>query len=187
MTLRYHTAPLLSVAMATAVLPAIAQQLNWARYNQPTGLSAEFPGEPERFDKWTPYAQGRVIQLEHTGRNTRGDFRSLYFLQAVIADKPYNVDAEIARAIAELKDGGDAAVSRTYITHRALKPTEMPLPGMRGVELVYRYGIMGSDPQITVDRRMYVGNKWLAISVRHFEADKGWPRDRFFNSVRWAP
>ena len=168
--------------------PAPAQQ-SWQRYTQPTGLSAEFLGEPERFDKWTDIAQGRVIQLTHTGRNASGDFRSYYFLQAVIADKPYDVDAKIAQDIAEAKNGGDAAVSKSFVSQRALKPSEMPLPGMRGTELVYRYGSR-FDPdglQIEVSRNMYAGNKWLSVSVRHFEKDKSWPHDRFFNSVTWRP
>ena len=165
-----------------------AQQLSWTRYTQPTGLSAELPGEPERFDKWTEMAQGRVIQLNHTGRNAARDFRSFYFLQAVIADKPYNVDAKLAEHVAQAKGGGDAAVSKQFVSQRALKATEMPLPGMRGVELVYRYSGFGSEGmQIEVARNMYVGNKWLSVSVRHYENEKGWPRDRFFNSVRWAP
>lgn len=175
--------------VAAAALVAVApMQLSWQRYTQPTGLSVELPGEPERFDKWTSIAQGRVIQLNHTGRNAAGDFRSFYFLQAVIADKPYDVDAKIAKDIAEAKGGGDAAVAKEFVSERALKPSEMPLPGMRGTELVYRYSSFGGDGmQIEVARNMYVANKWLSVSVRHFEKDKGWPRDRFFNSVRWAP
>ncbi|WP_157073820.1 hypothetical protein [Sphingomonas soli] len=165
-----------------------AQQLNWQRYTQPTGLSAEFPGAPDRFDKWTSIAQGRVIQLDFTGRNSNQDFRSYYFLQAVIADKPYDIDAKIAEHIAQAKGGGDAAVSKTFVSQRTLKASEMPLPGMRGIELTYRYGgFFGSGDQIEVSRNMYLGNKWLSYSVRHFEGDTAWPRDRFFNSVRWAP
>lgn len=175
----------LAVSALIAVAPA---QQSWLRYTQPTGLSAEFLGEPERFDEWTSIAKGRVIQLTHTGRNAAGDFRSYYLLQAVIADKPYNVDAKIAADIAEAKGGGDAAVAKEFVSARALKPSEMPLPGMRGTELVYRYSSFGGDGmQIEVARNMYVGNKWLSASVRHYEKDKSWPRDRFFNSVRWAP
>ncbi len=180
--------PLHVILPAALVFAAAPAQQSWQRYTQPTGLSAEFPGEPERFDKWTDIAQGRVIQLTATMRNGAGDFRAYYFLQAVIADKPYNVDAKIAGDIAEAKGGGDAAVSKEFVSQRVLKPSEMPVPGMRGTELVYRYMGFGSDgSQIEVARNMYVGNKWLSVSVRHFENDKSWPRDRFFNSVTWRP
>lgn len=180
--------PLHIVLPAAIMLIAAAAPQGWQRYTQPTGLSAEFPGEPDRFDKWTDIAQGRVIQMDRFTRDGNGDMRAYYFLQAVIADKPYDVDAKIAADIAEAKGGGDAAVSKEFISERMLKPSEMPLPGMRGVELSYRYmAFTGDGPQIEVSRNMYVGNKWLSISVRHFENDKGWPRDRFFNSMTWRP
>jgi len=176
---------ILPAAMLVAVAPA---QQSWQRYTQPTGLSAEFPAEPERFDKWTDIAKGRVIQLTRTMPKEFGDFKAYYFLQAVIADQPYNVDAKIAAEIAQAKGGGDAAVSQEFVSQRALRPSEMPLPGMRGIEIVTRSMSFGSDePQIEVARSMYVGNKWLAVSVRHFENDKSWPHDRFFNSVTWRP
>lgn len=178
----------LVLPIATILVAAAPAQQSWQRYTRPTGLSAELPGEPERFDQWTDIAQGRVIQLNHTGRDASGDFRAFYFLQAVIADKPYNVDAKIAAHIAEAKGGGDAAVDKEFVSQRALRPSEMPLPGMRGTELVYRYSGFGADgPQIEVSRNMYVGNKWLSVSVRHFESDRSWPHDRFFNSVTWRP
>lgn len=173
--------------VAALVLPVTTQQ-SWQRYSQPTGLSAELPGDPERFDKWTDIAKGRVIQLTHTGRNASGDFRAYYFVQAVIADQPYNVDAKIAQHIAEAKGGGDAAVSKEFVSQRPLRPSEMPVAGMRGTELVYRYIGFGSDgSQIETSRNMYLGNKWLSLSVRHFEKDRSWPHDRFFNSVTWKP
>jgi hypothetical protein len=177
---------ILPVAALFAQAPTLQQ--GWQRYTQPTGLSAELPGEPERFDKWTDIAQGRVIQLTYTGRNASQDFRAFYFLQAVIADQPYNVDAKIAGDIAEAKSGGDAAVGKEFVSQRTLKASEMPLPGMRGTELVYRYTGFGSDgSQIEVSRNMYLGNKWLSVSVRHFETDKSWPHQRFFDSVTWRP
>jgi len=177
----------LNFLLPIAVLAASgAAQQNWRRYIQPTQLSAEFPGEPERFDKWTKVVQGRVTQLTYTGRSASGDFRARYFLQTVIADKPYDVEARIAGDIAEA--GGEAAAIKKRISQRSLKASEMPLPGMRGTEIGYRYKGFGADgPWIEVERNMYVGNKWLVVSVRHFENDKSWPRNRFFNSVKWAP
>lgn len=177
------------------ILPVVAlfaaapsQQQSWQRYTQPTSLSAEFPGEPDRFDQWTDIAQGRVIQLDRFMRDPGGDMRAYYFLQAVIADKPYDIDAKIAEHIAQAKGGGDAAVGKSFISQRPLKPSEMVLPGMRGIELVYSYTGFGADgSQIETSRNMYIGNKWLSVSVRHFERDKSWPKDRFFNSVTWRP
>lgn len=167
---------------------AVPVQQNWQRYTQPTNLSAELPGEPERVDVRNEAIRSRVIQLNHTGRDASGDFRSFYFLQVVIADQPFDVDAKIAQDIAEAKGGGDAAVSKAFVSQRALKPSEMPLPGMRGTELVYKYGAFGADgDQIETARNMYVGNKWLSVSVRHFEKDRSWPKERFFNSVTWRP
>ena len=172
-----------------ALVGAVPVQQGWQRYAQPTGLSAELPGTPERFDAWTSIAKGRVIQLTYTARSPSFDFQAYYFLQAVIADQPYDVNAKIAADIAEAKGGGDAAVAKDFVSQRALKPSEMPLPGMRGTELVYRYqsAFDDSGPQIEIARNMYVGNKWLSISVRHFEKDNRWPHDRFFNSLTWAP
>ncbi|MFS2112181.1 hypothetical protein ACCC88_20990 [Sphingomonas sp. Sphisp140] len=167
---------------------AVPMQQSWQRYTQPTNLSAELPGAPERVDVRNEAIKSRVIQLNHTGRDANGDFRSFYFLQVVIADHPFDVDAKIAADIAEAKGGGDAAVGKTFVSQRALKPSEMPLPGMRGTELVYTYSGFGSDGnQIETSRNMYVGNKWLSVSVRHFEKDRSWPKDRFFNSVTWRP
>lgn len=171
---------------------SVSAQQDWQRYTQPTGLSAEFPGEPERFDKWTDIAQGRVIELSRfmreTGEYGYDEMRAFYFLQAVIADKPYNIETEIKQQIVQAKGGGDAAVDKEFIGQRELKPSEMPLPGMRGIELSYRYtGFMGSSSQIEISRNMYLGNKWLSVSVRHIENDNRWPRDRFFKSVMWKP
>ncbi|RYG36973.1 MAG: hypothetical protein EON93_04370, partial [Burkholderiales bacterium] len=126
---------ILPVAALIGTAPA---QQSWQRYSQPTGLSAELPGTPERFDAWTDIAKGRVIQLTYTARNPSFEFQAYYFLQAVIADQPYDVDAKIAAHIAQAKGGGDAAVAMDFVSQRALKPSEMPLPGMRGIELVYR-------------------------------------------------
>ena len=64
----------------------------------------------------------------------------------------------------------------------------MPLPGMRGVETVKTYSAFGSDGnQVETSRDMFVGNKWLSVSVRHFETDKRWSADRLFKSVSWRP
>lgn len=184
--------PLHLILPVAALLSASAtpaqQQQSWQRYTQPTGLSAEFPGEPDRFDQWTDIAKGRVIQLDRFMRDAGGSMRAYYFLQAVIADKPYDVDAKIAANIADAKNGGDAAVGKSFVSQRALKPSEMPLPGMRGVELVYTYSSFGADgAQVETSRNMYVGNKWLSVSVRHYENDRSWSKDRFFNSVSWRP
>jgi hypothetical protein len=174
----------LPVVAMIAAAPATPQ--NWQRYSQPTGLSAEIPGQPERFDAWTDIAKGRVIQLNSTMRDGF-DFKAFYFLQAVIADNPYDVDKELKQRVAEVS-GGDAAASRSLVSQRALKPAEMPLPGMRGVEVVSRIYTFGGDgAQIEYSRNMYVGNKWLSVSVRHFETDNSWQRDRFFKSVTWKP
>ena len=128
-----------------------------------------------------------MIQLDRTVRTASFEFRAYFFLQAVIADQPYDIDAKLKQHVAEA-NGGDAAVSRVLISSRPLRPAEMPLPGMRGIEVVSRYLGFGSDgPQIVYSRNMYVGNKWLSVEVRHYENDKSWPRDRFFNSVTWKP
>ncbi|TFI56622.1 hypothetical protein E2493_19250 [Sphingomonas parva] len=178
--------PVAAILAAAVVAPAPAQQ-GWQRYTQ-NGLSAEFLGEPERFDKWTDIAKGRVIQLTETRRDGAGDLKAFYFLQAVIADQPYDAGAKIAGDIAEAKGGGDVAVSKEFVSQRALKPSEMPLPGMRGTELVYRYGGFGGGGQLETARNMYVGNKWLSVSVRHGEGDDhAAERARFFRSVTWQP
>ena len=176
------------VAMLATTATASAQQ-SWQRYSQ-GGLSAEFLGEPEPFDKWTDIAKGRVIQLTHMQRDAARDFKAYYFLQAVIADKPYNVDAKIAKDIVDAKGGGDSVVSKQFVSQRALKPSEMPLPGMRGTELVYLYGSAfdGGDTQLETSRNMYVGNKWLSVSLRHRQNEKhDSQRARFFQSVTWRP
>lgn len=179
---------LLPSFVALSVSLAMPAQQSWQRYTQPTALSAELPGDAERVDVRNEEIKSRVIQLNYTGRNASGDFRSFYFLQAVIADTPFDVDAKIAGDIAEAKSGGDAAVGKTFISQRPLKPSEMPLPGMRGTELVYAYSGFGADGrQIETSRNMYAGNKWLSVSVRHFEKDQSWPKERFFNSVTWRP
>lgn len=176
------------VLPVAAVIAVAASAQSWQRYTQPTGLSAEFTGEPDRFDKWTDIAKGRVIQLDRFTRDSSGSMVAYHFLQAVIADKPYDVAAELAARTAEAKGGGDAAVGKEFVSVRALKPSEMPLPGMQGTELVYRYlGGFGSGNQIETARNMYVGNKWLSVSVRYFEGDKNWSPQRFFDSVRWTP
>ena len=175
------------VAMLATTATAAAQQ-GWQRYTQ-AGLSAEFLAEPERFDKWTAIAQGRVIQLTHMQNQGSSGFKAYYFLQAVIADKPYNVDAKIAEDIADAKGEGDSAVSKEFVSQRMLKPSEMPLPGMKGTELVYRYGsTFGGDVQIETSRNMYLGNKWLSVSLRHKQNDRhDSQRARFFQSVTWRP
>lgn len=173
--------------LAIIAAPAVLAQAGWQRYTN-AGLSAEFPAEPERFDQWTDIAKGRVIQLDRFVRNDAGDMQAYFFLQAVIADQPYDVDAKIKEEIAQRSGGGDAAVSSTLVSHRALRADEMLLPGMKGVETVTRYGAFGGDrDQIEISHSMYVGNKWLAVSVRHFEGDKRWPAERFFKSVSWKP
>lgn len=177
---------LVPAAIVLAPAAAVAQGA-WQRYSAATGLAAAFPAEPERFDKWTDIANGRVLQLDRFVRNDAGDMQAYFFLQAVIADQPYDVDAKLKQEIAQ-RSGGDAAVSSTLVSHRALRPDEMVLPGMKGVETVTRYGAFGGDrDQIEVSHSMYVGNKWLAVSVRHFEGDKRWPAERFFKSVEWRP
>ena len=180
----------LSVAVAITVLavPIAVAQGAWKRYVAPTGLAATFPVEPERFDKWTDIAKGRVIQLTQFVRDDRGDMQADFFLQAVIADTPYNIDAKLKEEIAELSNGGDAAVGKKLLRHRPLRADEMILPGMRGIETVTQYeAIGGNKPQIHISRSMYVGNKWLAVSVRYFEGDTRWPAERFFKSVEWKP
>lgn len=176
------------VPAAIVLAPAAVAQGAWQRYSAATGLAAAFPAEPERFDKWTDIAKGRVLQLDRFVRNDAGDMQAYFFLQAVIADQPYNVEAELKETLAQRSGGGDAAVRSTLVSHRALRPDEMPLPGMKGIETVSRYGAFGSDrSQIEISHSMYVGNKWLAVSVRHFEGDKRWPAERFFKSVEWRP
>ncbi|WP_422057083.1 hypothetical protein [Sphingomonas sp.] len=184
MTLSHQIWTLATIAVS-ATLPV---QQNWQRYTQPTALSAELPGDAERVDVRNEEIRSRVIQLNYTGRDAAGDFSAFYFVQAVIGDTPFDVDKKIAEDIAQAKDGGDAAVSKRFISQRPLKPSEMPLPGMRGIELVYAYSGFGAGgDQIQTSRTMYVGNKWLTVSVRHFEKDRSWPKDRFFNSVTWRP
>ena len=175
--------------LAVLVAPAAIAQATWQRYAIAGGLSAEFPAEPEKFDKWTDIAKGRVIQLTRTmPREFSDNFQAYLFLQAVIADRPYDVERKLKNELDQRSDGGDAAVSSELVSHRALKPAEMPLPGMRGIETVTRLDGFGSDrSQIEYSRSMVVGNKWLAVSVRHYEGDKNFPHDRFFRSVRWAP
>jgi hypothetical protein len=169
---------------------ASSAQVAYKTYTAATGLSAELPGELEPFDKWTDIAKGRVIQLTSTIREkkegeTFPDFKAYYFVQAVIADQPYDVDAKLKEMTA---DTSDAAVSSDIISTRALKPSEMPLPGMRGVEIVKTYSAFGSDgDQVETSRNMFVGNKWLSVSVRHFENDNRWSADRLFKSVSWRP
>lgn len=176
------------VPAAIVLTPAAIAQGTWQRYSAATGLAAAFPAEPDRFDKWTDIAKGRVIQLDRFVRNDAGDMQAYFFLQAVIADQPYNVDAKLKEEIAQRSGGGDAAVSSKLISHRALRPDEMLLPGMKGIETVTRYAAFtGNGDQIEISHSMYVGNKWLAVSVRHFEGDKRWPAERFFKSVEWRP
>ena len=172
---------------AIVLAPAAIAQGTWQRYATATGLAAAFPAEPDRFDKWTDIAKGRVLQLDRFVRNDSGDMQAYFFLQAVIADQPYNVDAKLKEEIAQRSGGGDAAVSRELVSHRALRPDEMVLPGMKGVETVTRYGGFGGGGQIEISHSMYVGNKWLAVSVRHLEGDKRWSAERFFKSVEWKP
>lgn len=181
--MRFRSAlPLLAILAA----PVAVAQTAWQRYTN-AGLSAEFPAEPDRFDKWTDIAKGRVIQMDRFVRDSAGDMQAYFFVQAVIADKPYDVDAKLKEEIAQ-RSGGDAAVSSTLVSHRALRADEMILPGMKGVETVTRYGAFGGNSdQIEISHSMYVGNKWLAVSVRHFEGDKRWPAERLFKSVRWNP
>lgn len=178
---------LVPAVIVLAPAAAVAQG-TWQRYSAATGLAAAFPAEPDRFDKWTDIAKGRVIQLDRFVRNEAGDMQAYFFLQAVIADQPYDVDAKLKAEIAQRSGGGDAAVSSSFVSHRALRPEEMVLPGMRGIETVTRYGAFGSgSSQIEISHSMFVGNKWLAVSVRHFEGDKRWPAARFFKSVEWRP
>lgn len=175
------------VPAAIVLAPAAIAQGTWQRYSTATGLAAAFPAEPDRFDKWTDIANGRVIQLDRFVRDDKGDMQAYFFLQAVIADQPYNVDAKLKEEIVQ-RSGGDAAVSSTLVSHRVLRADEMVLPGMKGVETVTRYGAFGGDrDQIEISHSMYVGNKWLAVSVRYFEGDKRWPAERFFKSVEWRP
>jgi hypothetical protein len=179
---------LLDMLLPAAVVfaPAAVAQGTWQRYSTATGLAATFPAPPERFDKWTDIAKGRVIQLTTDVRKD-GDLQGFLFLQAVIADKPYDVDAELKTQIAERSNGGDAAVARTLVSHRALRADEMVLPGMRGIETVTRYADVGLGAQIEVSHSMYAGNKWLAVSVRYFEGGTRLPVEGFFKSVEWRP
>lgn len=171
-------------AVAVIAVPAASAQ-TWQRHSQPTGLTAELPGTPERFDKWTDIAKGRVIQLNSTIRSPDFEMQAFFFLQAVIADKPYDVDAKLREF---MSTGGDALSGAKMISQRPLRPDEMLLPGMRGVEVVRTYDTYGNDrTQIEVSRNMVVGNKWLSYSVRHFQGDKRWPHDRFFKSIGWKP
>lgn len=74
------------------------------------------------------------------------------------------------------------------ISKRPLRPGEMLLPGMRGVEVVRTYDTFGDGrTQIETSRNMVAGNKWLSYSVRHYQGDKRWPHDRFFKSIGWQP
>jgi len=174
----------LFAAVAITAAPAVAQT-TWQRYSQPTGLTAELPGTPERFDEWTDVAKGRVIQLNSTIRKADFEMEAFFFLQAVIADKPYDVDAKLREFTST---GGDALSGATMISQRPLRPEEMLLPGMRGVEVVRTYDTFGNDrTQVEVSRNMIVGNKWLSYSVRHYKNDKRWPSDRFFKSIGWKP
>ena len=171
-------------AVAIAAVPAYAQT-TWQRHSQPTGLTAELPGEPERFDEWTSIAKGRVIQLNSTIRNADFEMQAFFFLQAVIADKPYDVDAKLREFTTV---GGDALSGAKLISQRPLRPEEMLLPGMRGVEVVRTYDTFGNNRiQVEYSRNMVVGNKWLSYSVRYFQGDKRWPQDRFFRSIGWKP
>ena len=54
--------------LAIAAAPVALAQAGWQRYAN-AGLSAEFPAEPDRFDKWTDIAKGRVIQMDRFVRN----------------------------------------------------------------------------------------------------------------------
>ena len=171
-------------AVAVAAVPAASAQ-TWQRHSQPTGLTAELPGTPERFDQWTDIAKGRVIQLNSTIRTADHDMEAFFFLQAVIADKPYDVDKKLGEFTST---SADIASGATMISQRPLRPEEMLLPGMRGVEVVRTYDTYGNDrTQIEVSRNMVVGNKWLSYSVRHYKNDKRWPHDRFFKSIGWKP
>ncbi|QIL03107.1 hypothetical protein G7078_10175 [Sphingomonas sinipercae] len=174
-----------------ALVASVASaQARYERYTAPTNLAAELPGEIERFDKWTDIAKGRVIQLTSTVREqVPGDnwptFKAYYFVQAVIADQPYDIDAKMKELSA---DNSDAAASFELIGRRPLKPSEMPIAGMRGIETTRRISTFGSDgSQIERSRDMFGGNKWLSVSVRHFENDKRWSADRLFKSVSWRP
>ena len=172
-------------AMATIAVPATVAQTAWQRYTQPTGLTAEFPAEPERFDGRNESVKGRLIQLKRTMRAASYDFEADFFLQAIIADKPYNVDAKLKEFAAAR---GSATSGEEMTSHRSLRPEEMPLPGMRGVEIVRTYGSFGeSGTQVAYSRSMIVGNKWLTYSVRHYKSDKRWSHDRFFKSIGWKP
>lgn len=178
----------IAAAAAVVAAPTVLAQGSWQRYVAPTGLAATFPVQPNRFDKWTDIAKGRVIQLEEFARNDAGDMQAYFFLQAVIADAPYDVDAKLKQEIADRSGGGDAAVASKLLRHRPLRPEEMILPGMRGIETVTQYASFVSDkPQIEIARSMYVGNKWLTASVRYHEGDTRWPAERFFKSVEWKP
>jgi len=53
---------------------------------------------------------------------------------------------------------------------------------------VKTYSAFGSDgDQVETSRNMFVGNKWLSVSVRHFENDNRWSANRLFKSVSWRP
>jgi len=172
------------------VASAASAQFTYARYTARTNLAAELPGTIERFDKWTDIAKGRVIQLTSTIEEQEAgksfpSFKAFYFVQAVVADAPYNVDAKLKEMTAE---NSDSAASFELLSTRPLKPSEMPLPGMRGIQVTKRISTFGSDSsQIEIARDMFVGNKWLSVSVRHFENDKRWSADRLFKSVSWRP
>jgi len=184
----------MKVAWVAAGLALIASassaQVSYQNYTAGTGLSAELPGEIERFDQWTDIAKGRVIQLTSTIEEKEegqgwASFKAYYFVQAVIADQPYDVDAKLREMVAVSSDG---AVSSDIISTRPLKPSEMPLDGMRGVEVVKRYQSFDADSsQIETSHDMFVGNKWLSVSVRHFQSDSRWSPQRLFKSVDWRP
>ncbi len=182
----------LAVALVSwaAFATAASAQVGYQRYGAATGLSAELPGPVENFDDWTEIAKGRVIQITSTQREkvdgeTWPQFRAYYFLQAVVADQPYDVEAKL-KEMQQVQS--DAAVASELISSRPLKPSEMPLPGMRGVETVVRMqSFDDGGGQIETARNMFVGNKWLSVSVRHFASDTRWSADRFFKSVAWKP
>jgi hypothetical protein len=171
-----------ALAAPVAVAAGIAE---WKRYsNDRIGLSAEFPAQPEYFDKYSDYAKGVVVQLTWDEEDAQRNFKALYFLQHVQLpqSRAYDADAILKAASA---DSGDSAVSIRVVKVTPLRPAQMPLAGMKGVEVVRRLssGFFDGD-QIEVSRTMVKDGQRVDISLRYFEKDRSQNLQRFLNSLR---
>jgi len=180
---------LLRAALAATVLvtSAASAQVRFNRY-EAGGLSAELPGPGETSDNRVEGIKARVITLESTieepvAGKTWPEFRAYYMVQGVIADEPYDVDAKL-KEMTEPRE--DAVISNRILSTRTLSPSEMPVPGMRGVERVMLLSGFGDgSEQIETSHDMFVGNRWLSVSVRHGTQDDRWSAEPLFRSLTW--